>query len=144
MRRNSKPVAFPPEVSRCMASISPPEGGSQTSSLSVPRSSPDQEPASHPSCARAGEPGPAAGQSGVAVSSSAARKIIDSLRGSGDGARACARGRGLVLDEPDTEQCPQSPGSDERPCERPECLERRCGRQPRISAELAGEVRLVD
>src|SRR5262249_55711804 len=132
MRRNSKPVFFPPPVSRCMPSMRPPAGASQTSSFTVPWSSPDQEPASQPSWARSRDPGTSAGHSGAVARSSKVRKVIvRSVRG---GLRSsCVEGRAGVLDGSGTEQRAQ----------RAKRLDQRPRREPGDPAELPGEVRLV-
>src|SRR5215831_6001084 len=119
MRRNSNPVVFPPPVSRCMPSISPPAGASQTSSLTVPWSSPDHAPASQLSWARSSEPGTSAGHSGTAARSSRVSKVIvRSVRISPG--TSCAEARAHVLDGSDTEALPESSGVDERHGQRSE------------------------
>src|SRR5678815_5814463 len=143
MRRNSKPVAFPPVVSRCMASMRPPEGAIHSSSLSVPLSSPDHAPASQVSAATPGEPGPTEGQSGAAVRSRRESRVIDRLRGT-RGDSSCPEARGSVLDGSDTEQLTQPARIDERPCERSERLEQRPRGKTGDPPELPAEVGLVD
>src|SRR5262245_12349658 len=143
IRRNSNPAAFPPAVSRCMPSVSPRAGASQTSSLKVPRSSPDHCPASQPSSARPGEPWVSTGQSGTVAKSSKASRIIGRSVKERAGS-SCAEVPARVLDGSDTEQLPEPPGVDERRRQRTERLEQRARRQPRHPAELPGEMGLID
>src|SRR5262245_32042651 len=82
MRRNSKPVVRPSRTSRCTASMEPPLGGVQLSSISMAPSVPDQDPASQASDSMA------AGEEAGAAAAAAGAGAAAGGAGEGDGGAA--------------------------------------------------------